>query len=183
MKKILLLIAILLGAMSANAQFAKMKQDFSLNHTDFKDSGLKIIGELGVGVDWCSIKYFGTAFGLIAPDLDISLGTHVLPQLFVGGGLGYNVLCGVSDLSGGTGHELKLFAHGRYYFSPAGQSAIVDLKLGYKRNFSGESNAFDLFIGPGYMFNNKYAVALGYSGSFYNDSSLHGIAAKFSVEF
>ena len=172
MKKFLLALAVTLSVFGANAQ-------------SFKSMGIKVIGELGLDIEWATGKGVkGSYFGMITPGIDISVGKNVMPQLFLGGGLGYDIKNGVRHFSVfSSAHEVKFFGHGRYYFEPAGSNLIADLKLGYKRNVTAESNAFEMFIGPGYMFSNKYAVSLGYNGSFYNGSSAHGLSFNFSVEF
>lgn len=177
MKKVLLVIVALMGIAGANAQF--------------KDSGLKIIGEVGTGVSVARASILGfseTSFGMLTPGLEISLGANVAPQFFIGGGVGYDAQVGVSDFSG-TSHEAKAFAHGRYYFSSEGNGVIADLKVGYKRNFSEEMNAADIFVGPGFMFGDKFTLSVGYAGTFYSTGidglslNTHGGAIKFGIEF
>lgn len=177
MKKVILIAIAILGIANANAQY--------------KDSGFKVIGEVGTGISSATstIKYggvsvSGSAFGMLTPGVEFSLGANVMPQLFVGGGVGYDAIVGVSDFSGSeVGHEAKAFIHGRYYFSSEGNGAIADVKAGYKRNFTGDLNAADVFVGPGYMFGGKFTISAGYAGTYYDGLKLHGGALKFGIEF
>ena len=162
MKKAFLIIIAILGMASAKAQI--------------KDSGLRVIGEIGLGIGTISDEGFGT----INPSIECSFGANVMSQIFLGGGIGYDTQIGISDAEG-TYHEAKIFAHGRYYFSS--NNAIIDLKLGYKRDFSNDTDACEVFVGPGYMFCDKYNVSVGYLGSYYDGTSVHGGAIKFGIEF
>ena len=168
MKKVLLIIVALFGIASANAQF--------------KDSGFKMIGEVGTGISTftCGGE---SLFGAITPGTEFSFGANLSPQIFLGVGLGYDALIGISDVEGATDHEGKVFAHGRFYLSSEGNGAIIDLKAGYKRNFTSEMGAADIYVGPGFMFGGKYTLSVGYAGSFYDGLSTHGGAIKFGVEF
>ena len=168
MKKVLLIIVALFGIASANAQF--------------KDSGFKMIGEVGTGIS----TFTGggvSLFGAITPGTEFSFGANLSPQIFLGVGLGYDALIGISDVEGATDHEGKVFAHGRFYLSSEGNGAIIDLKAGYKRNFTSEMGAADIYVGPGFMFGGKFTLSAGYAGSFYDGISTHGGAIKFGVEF
>lgn len=174
MKKIIFILVAMLGIASANAQF--------------KDSGFKVIGEVGSNVTRMFVDGGGDGFGIVAPGAEVSLGTNVCPNFFVGGGVGYDAWVSVGDLKDSmsdTYHEIKAFAHGRYYMSAEGNGLIADVKLGYKRNLSFDLNqdAFDIFVGPGYMFGGKFTVTAGYSGSFHKEFKLHGAALKFGMEF
>ena len=167
MKKVLLIIVALFGIASANAQF--------------KDSGFKMIGEVGTGIS----TFTGggeSLFGAITPGTEFSFGANLSPQIFLGVGLGYDALIGISDVEG-TDHEGKVFAHGRFYLSSEGNGAIIDLKAGYKRNFTSEVGAADIYVGPGFMFGGKYTLSAGYTGSYYNGISTHGGPIKLGVEF
>ena len=176
MKKILLILVVILSAASANAQF--------------KDSGFKIIGEAGLGFNWATMSGGGesiSGFGYISPGLQASFGGMLCNQVFLGGGLGYEAAIGTGSDSV-TFHGLRLFAHGRFYTTPVGNGLIIDVKLGYKRILNdGGCNTFDFFVGPGYMWGGKYAIALGYGNSLNKTAGLttmwHGPAAKFSIEF
>ena len=108
MKKVFLIIIAILGMASAKAQI--------------KDSGLRVIGEIGLGIGTISDEGFGT----INPSIECSFGANVMSQIFLGGGIGYDTQIGIIDAEG-TYHEGKIFAHGRYYFSS--NNAIIDLKL------------------------------------------------------
>ena len=164
MKKFLLVFAAIFAiATTANAQF--------------KDSGFKIIGEVGAGVNWVEGK-----FGTVTPGLDITFGANLGPKFFLGAGVGYNASIGVGDGSGSTNH-LNVFGHGRIYFA-GGNGFILDLKAGYKRIFEGDGgNAFTYFIGPGFMFKDRQALTIGYVGTVYSGGTEHGPAIKYSVEF
>ena len=100
MKKFILIVVVaMFGIVSGNAQF--------------KDNGFKVIGEISSG--FSSLSADGeSGFGMISPGVEISLGANVAPQFYVGAGLGYNALIGVSDFEG-TDHEAKAFVHGRFY--------------------------------------------------------------------
>lgn len=167
MKKVIFILVAMLGIASANAQF--------------KDSGLKTIVEVGSGVSTACADG-ASAFGFISPTVDLSVGANLAPKFFLGGGVGYNALVGVSDWEG-TDHALKLFAHGRCYFSSEGNGAIADVKVGYNRNLTSKLNAAEVFVGPGYLFGGKYNLSIGYTGTFYDGLSLHGGALKFGIEF
>lgn len=177
MKKVLLFIVALVGIASANAQF--------------KDSGFKAITEIGTGVSVERVSILGVSesvFGVLTPGLEVSLGANVIPQLFVGGGIGYNAAVGISD-DEGTDHQVKAFGHARYYFSSNGNGLVADLKVGYKRDITAKLNGADVFVGPGYMFGDKFTVSVGYTGTFYSTGadevkfSTHGGAVKFGIEF
>lgn len=168
MKKLFFIVVVaMFGIVSGNAQF--------------KDNGFKVIGEISSGFSSASADG-ESGFGMISPGAEISLGANVTPQFYVGAGLGYNALIGVSDFEG-TDHEAKAFVHGRFYFSPEGNGAIANIKIGYKRDFTSEVGALDVFVGPGYMFGEKFSLSVGYAGSFYDGVSLHGGAIKFGIEF
>ena len=183
MKKLLLILAVVLSAASANAQF--------------KDSGFKTIGELGLGFNWCR---FGTeigsasAFGMITPTIQASFGSMLCSQVYLGGGIGYAAYAPVSTFKEAgfskTVHGLKLFAHARFYTATEGNGVIIDTKLGYQKAFGGyDINMFDFFVGPGYLFSDRYAITVGYAGSVSGKDSYgttmlwHGPAVKFSLEF
>ena len=187
MKKILLVIALIFGITTgANAQF--------------KSEGFKLIGSVGVGISWVKagmnilgLEGDGTTFGTVNPQLELTAGVNVMPELFIGVGLGYDARCGVTNLEG-TQNELKVPAHVRFYTTPERNGGIIiDVKGGYSRLFinGGGMNGGNIFIGPGYMFSGKYAISLGYEGSFfrYKDDlakltcSYNGIAARFTYEF
>ena len=185
MKKILLILAVVFSAASANAQFA--------------DSGFKTIAELGLNIGWNKVSNSGqslSVFGMVTPSLQSSFGGMICRQVYVGAGLGYSAYIPVSDLNaleGGkasTVSAVKLYGHARFYTSPAGNGVIIDTTLGYQRAFGNvKANMFDFFVGPGYLFSDRYAVAVGYTGaisgkdSYGNTIFWHGPAVKFSVEF
>ena len=184
MKKSALIIALILCASSASAQF--------------KNEGLKVIGEAGLGVNWTTLsiqnKYMSD-FGYINPGVDVSLGYMLTPYCFLGGGLGYNVGFPTDKASlqgfaqqGLTEHGLKLFGHARFYTKTTGNGWMFDVKVGYKRMLAKNgANLLDIFGGVGYMFGGRYAVTLGYANSLKGAAAMtlmeHGPAAKFSIEF
>ncbi|MCF0204267.1 MAG: hypothetical protein HUK12_03040 [Muribaculaceae bacterium] len=189
MKKFLLIIAVVLGlTASVNAQV--------------KTSGFKLIGSLGLGVSWANVGVnvtdFGkdseSAFGFINPHGELTAGVNVIPNIFIGIGLGYDARCGVSNAKGTTQNELRVPAHVRFYTTPErGSGIIIDVKGGYSRLFvsGGGFNGGNLFVGPGYMFGGC-ALSLGYEGSFFrvikNEAgnlsyNFHGISARFTYEF
>ena len=187
MKKTLLIIALILGITSANAQS--------------KTSGFKLIGSLGLGVSWINAGLnilgehaSGTAFGSFNPHGELTAGVNVMPELFIGLGLGYDARCGVSNFKGDTQNELRVPAHVRFYTSPERNGGIIiDVKGGYSRLFinGGGLNGGNVFVGPGYMFGDC-AISLGYEGSFFrvakNEAgnmslNYHGISARFTYEF
>ena len=174
MKRLFLILALICSVTTASAQV--------------KDHGVKFIGALGSSVSWVhelKIGYEGTSFGAFAPLADVSVGGMVNSNLFLGAGVGYNaVFFAGSYKKYAAAHEGKVFVHGRYYFTPSyGQTVLFDCKFGYNRAFSDTQSALGLFFGPGYLFADRYAVSVGYSGSFYKDGGIHGVAAQFSVEF
>ena len=187
MKKILLVLALIAGISTvANAQI--------------KSSGFKLIGSAGLGISWASAGVSGSGesvtlasgFGAVNPQVELTAGANVIPQLFIGIGLGYEARCGVKDCSG-TQNELKIPATLRFYVNPERSNGVIfDVKGGYSRLFQeGEDmNGGNLFIGPGYMFG-RCAVSLGYEGSFFRHNvpggaitfNHNGLAARFSIEF
>ena len=188
MKKILLIIALVLGiTASANAQV--------------KNSGFKVIGTAGFGISWVKggifadglIGHTKTIFGSVDPQLELTAGGNVSSNLFIGVGIGYEARCGVRKCDG-TQHELKVPATLRFYVSPeSSEGFILDIKGGYSRLFANGDNGINggnLFIGPGYIFDRRFALSLGYEGSYVKYSEMgetfkwnfNGIAAKFSME-
>ena len=179
MKKFILIIAIVLGiTASANAQI--------------KTEGFKLIGSLGLGTSWETVGAGGesmSGYGTIDPQVEITAGANVISNIYLGAGIGYVSRCGVKDVED-TFHELKVLGHVRFYATPENNSSfIVDVKGGYSRMFANGSglNGGNVFVGPGYMFNRKCAISLGYDGSFFKfygiSTNYHGIAAKFTMEF
>lgn len=82
MKKVFLIIIAILGMASAKAQI--------------KDSGLRVIGEIGLGIGTISDEGFGT----INPSIECSFGANVMSQIFLGGGIGYDTQIGIIDAEG-----------------------------------------------------------------------------------
>ena len=103
MKKVFLIIIAILGMASAKAQI--------------KDSGLRVIGEIGLGIGTISDEGFGT----INPSIECSFGANVMSQIFLGGGIGYDTQIGIIDAEG-TYHEER-------YLHMAGITFLLTMQL------------------------------------------------------